>query len=99
MKITIYGKPNCMQCIFARRYLDERNVPYQYIDVFQHEPSLEYIKSLGIQAMPVIEADGFEPFNGMRPEILVEIVNVWNESNNNNISGESSISTSEERES
>lgn len=72
-KITVYSKPNCMQCNFTKKYLDEKGIDYATLDVFADEDALNYIKSLGFQSLPVVEVDGAEPFNGFRPDLLAKL--------------------------
>ena len=32
--ITIYSKPNCMQCEFSKKYLNDKGVEFKEINVF-----------------------------------------------------------------
>lgn len=72
-KVTVYSKPNCMQCNFTKKYLDEKGVDYSTLDVFHDEEALNHIKSLGFQSLPVVEIDGEPPFNGFRPDLLAKL--------------------------
>lgn len=72
--ITIYSKPNCMQCTFAKNYLNDKNVEFKEVDITTDPKAVEHIKSLGFQAVPVIEAPGHEPFFGFRPDRLEELI-------------------------
>lgn len=68
--VTVYSKPNCMQCNFTKKFLDENKVSYTMIDVYEDEQALEKVKSLGFQSLPVVEIEGEEPFFGFRPDRL-----------------------------
>lgn len=72
-KITVYSKPNCMQCDFTKKYLDDKGIDYATLDVFADEEALNHIKSLGFQSLPVVEVDGAEAFNGFRPDLLAKL--------------------------
>lgn len=72
-KITVYSKPNCMQCDFTKKYLDDKGINYATLDVFSDEAALNRIKSMGFQSLPVVEVDGEEPFNGFRPDLLAKL--------------------------
>lgn len=72
-KITVYSKPNCMQCNFTQKYLDEKGINYAILDVLADEAALEHIKSLGFQSLPVVEIEGEEAFNGFRPDLLAKL--------------------------
>ena len=67
--IKLYSKPNCMQCLFTKQFLENNNIEYETIDVSVDEKSLEYVKSLGFSAMPVVE-NGEDKWFGFRPEKL-----------------------------
>ena len=73
MKITVYSKPNCMQCNFTKKYLKERDITFNEIDVTQDEDALNKIKDMGYQAVPVVFTDN-DHWYGFRPEKLAELV-------------------------
>ena len=45
--LTVYSKPNCIQCERTKRWLDQNKNP----------EALEEIKSLGFKGMPVVTLD------------------------------------------
>lgn len=72
--ITVYSKPNCMQCEFTKKWLHNNGLPYTAIDVRQDELSLDYIKRLGYQNLPVVVVDeGDMHWFGFRPDLLEEL--------------------------
>lgn len=72
--ITVYSKPNCMQCEFTKKWLHNHGLPYTAIDVRQDELSLDYIKRLGYQNLPVVVVDeGDKHWFGFRPDLLEEL--------------------------
>lgn len=72
--ITVYSKPNCMQCEFTKKWLHNHGLPYTAIDVRQDEISLDYIKRLGYQNLPVVVVDdGDKHWFGFRPDLLEEL--------------------------
>lgn len=72
--IVIYSKPNCMQCNFTKKYLDDKGVTYEIKDIFESEQALAEVQQLGFSSVPVILADGEEAFNGFRPDLLDQLV-------------------------
>ena len=46
-KITVYSKPNCMQCDFTKRFLDQHNLEYTAVDVMQDSDALARVQALG----------------------------------------------------
>lgn len=59
LKLTVYSKPNCVQCTATKKWLDQRNINYQIFDVSENEQALEVIKDLGYLQVPVVVV----PFN------------------------------------
>ena len=72
MNVTVYSKPNCMQCNFTKKYLKERNIAFKEIDVTQDEDALNKIKEMGYQAVPVVVTKD-DHWYGFRPEKLAEL--------------------------
>jgi len=52
--ITVYTKPNCQPCRATKRWLDNRSVDYQTVDVTTSPADLAAIKSLGYEGVPVV---------------------------------------------
>ena len=72
--IILYSKPTCMQCNFTKQFFENNNVEFIVKDVFESEEALAEVKELGFQSLPVIVADGVEPFFGFRPDLLEKLV-------------------------
>lgn len=53
MKVTIYSKPNCVQCKATYRAMDKTGVPYNVVDMSQDEQALAAVKELGYRGAPV----------------------------------------------
>ena len=71
--ITIFSKPNCMSCNFAKKYLDDKGVKYEEIDVFEDGKALAMLRDQGYTQMPVVDVNG-EFHTGFRPELLAKAV-------------------------
>lgn len=74
MSVTVYSKPNCMQCNFTKQFLENNNIDYVAKDVYESEEAMAEVKALGFQSLPVVVADGIEPFFGFRPDLLEALV-------------------------
>ena len=70
--IIVYSKPNCMQCNFAKKYLDDKGVPFKEIDVFKDAEALAMLRNKGFSQMPVVSING-EFHTGFRPDILAKV--------------------------
>ncbi len=71
--VTVYTKPNCMQCNFTKKYLTEKEIDFQTIDVTESEEALAKVKGMGFQAVPVIVAENEEAFYGFQPDRLAKL--------------------------
>lgn len=41
--LTVYGGEGCQQCKVVRMLLDGRNIPYEYVDVFEDKAAQHYL--------------------------------------------------------
>mgnify|MGYP002651284419 FL=1 len=67
MAITVYSKPNCVQCNATYRALDKAGVSYETVDVTADAEALAQVKSLGYAQAPVVVA-GEDHWSGFRPD-------------------------------
>lgn len=68
--VTVYSKPNCMQCNFTKQFLIDNDIVFVVKDIEEDAVALEEVKALGFSSLPVVIIDGEEPFNGFRPDRL-----------------------------
>ena len=66
MAITIYSKPNCVQCTATYRAMDKAGLSYETVDISLDAQALEQVKSLGYAQAPVVVA-GEDHWSGFRP--------------------------------
>ena len=67
MAITVYSKPNCVQCNATYRALDKAGLVYRTVDVALDVEALEQVRALGYAQAPVVVA-GEEHWSGFRPD-------------------------------
>lgn len=72
-EITVYSKPDCMQCEFAKRYLIDNDIPFSEINVFEDSKALTMLRDAGYSQMPVVDIEG-EKHTGFRPDVLSKAV-------------------------
>jgi len=71
--IRMYFSPGCADCRAAKRYLDQRGVAYEPINIEEHPEAVDLIieKNDGKRKVPTFEVDGrwfaVSPFD---PELL-----------------------------
>ncbi|TFC93012.1 MULTISPECIES: glutaredoxin-like protein NrdH [Cryobacterium] len=67
--MTVYSKPNCVQCSATYRALDARGIAYQVVDLTGSDPALEYVtQELGYSQAPVVVVDERDHWSGFRPD-------------------------------
>ena len=67
MSITVYSKPNCVQCDATYRALAKHGLEYEVVDITADPEALQTVKPLGYQQAPVVFADG-DHRSGFRPD-------------------------------
>lgn len=63
-----------MQCEFTKKFLKDNGLQFEERDVFESEKFKEEVVELGFTSLPVVVADGHEPFSGYRPDKLDELL-------------------------
>lgn len=57
--LTVYSKPNCIQCEMTKMWLNRNKIQYESVDVYDHPEKLEEIKLHGFQQLPVVALDEY----------------------------------------
>lgn len=71
--VTVYTLPSCVQCESTKKYLTNKDVPFETVDLSQDEAAMERVRGLGYQAAPVVIA-GDEHWSGFRPDKLNSLI-------------------------
>ena len=61
-----------MACNFSKKYLEDKGVEFEEIDVFKDAESLAMLRGKGFSQMPVVDVDG-EFHTGFRPDVLSKV--------------------------
>ena len=70
--ITIYSKQNCVRCEMVKRYLNDKGVPFEVIDVLEDNKALASLRDEGYAELPVVDIDG-NIHTGFQPNILAKV--------------------------
>lgn len=65
--ITVYTKPNCVQCNATFKALDKADISYEKIDISEDTEARDYVMALGYLQAPVVIA-GDDHWAGFRPD-------------------------------
>lgn len=59
MAVTVYTTPTCPYCRSAKRFLQERNIPFREVDVSRDpQAAAELVRRTGQTGVPVIDVNG-----------------------------------------
>ncbi len=74
--ITVYSMPSCAQCRFTKKWLDDRGITYDEVDLTQDAQALDAVHELGYRAAPVVfasPAPGVDVhWYGFQPDMLAQ---------------------------
>lgn len=79
--ITVYSKPNCMQCLFTKNWLTNNNIDYEEINVEDSQTYIDLLKHYGFSALPVVAIDNNldNAWHGFNVDRLNELVKSYGE--------------------
>lgn len=72
--LTVYTKPNCVQCVATKRLFDGKELNYELVDVSVDGDALLSIMDLGYLQVPVVVTALGEHWSGFRPDKIGELV-------------------------
>ncbi len=59
MNVIVYSTPTCPYCVMAKDYLNEKNIPFENVDISGNPArAKEMIQKSGQRGVPVIDVDG-----------------------------------------
>ena len=56
--LTVYGADWCQDCRNTKRYLDQRSIPYHYVDLAHEPEAARLLADAGFRAIPVVVTPG-----------------------------------------
>ena len=72
MTVTVYSKPNCVQCTATKTYLTNKGIDFNTVDITQDPESFDLVISKGFMSAPVVNA-GDDWWAGFQPDKLDSI--------------------------
>ncbi|SDZ16137.1 glutaredoxin-like protein NrdH [Evansella caseinilytica] len=73
-KVTVYTKNGCPQCDMTKVVLTGEGIAFETCNIEEDQKAYDYIvNTLNLRQMPVVVADGLEPFTGFQPDKLKEL--------------------------
>lgn len=72
MTVTVYSKPNCQQCTATIKALERKGLPYDVIDITEHQAAYDHVIELGYRQVPVVIAGDIH-WSGFRPDLIASL--------------------------
>lgn len=73
MTVTVYGKPNCVQCVYTEKKLKEAGIDFRKVDVTQDSEARKTVEDSGMNQLPMVVA-GQETWHGFKPDKIKGLV-------------------------
>lgn len=74
--IKVYSTPTCTYCVTLKKFLTEKGIQFEAVDVSQNEADLqEMVDKSGQMGVPVIDIDG-QIIVGFNRNKIVELLNI-----------------------
>ena len=70
--VAVYSKPDCVQCDYTYKALDERGIEYKVVDITQDTAALAFVRKLGYLQAPVVVA-GTDHWSGFKPDRIAAL--------------------------
>ena len=71
--VTVYSKNNCMQCHMVKKWLSDKAVQFQEINIDEQPQYIDQVREMGFMAAPIIVKDTLS-FSGFRPTELAKLI-------------------------
>lgn len=72
-KVTVYTKPQCVQCDQTKKYLDRNGIEYAVVDLMEDADALKEVTAMGFASAPVVVTDT-DQWSGFKLHKLVDLV-------------------------
>lgn len=81
MAVKVYTKPDCPNCENTYALLNELQIDFTTVDIYENPNTLAYLKSKGFRGAPVVETDekSWSGFNEKAIRALVPAENLYSE--------------------
>ena len=71
--VTVYTKPDCVQCDATKRTLNKHGIPFIEINLSDNMEVLDRLKAAGWMRAPIVETADGEMWSGFRPDRIRDL--------------------------
>lgn len=73
--LKLYGAASCPQCQGAKKYLEQKQVPFEYVDVFESPEGMKELENRGLTTLPVVMLnDGTSYVTGFNAKAIDDLI-------------------------
>ncbi len=72
MEITVYSKPNCVQCEQTKSFLTRKGIEFNIVDISVDKDALVKVQEMGYRQVPVVVTES-EHWSGFQPAKLTAL--------------------------
>lgn len=73
--LRLYGTASCPQCQGAKKYLEQKQVPFEYIDVLENIEGMKELENRGLTTLPVVMLnDGTSYVTGFNAKAIDDLI-------------------------
>lgn len=73
--LRLYGAASCPQCQGAKKYLEQKQVPFEYVDVFENPEGMKELENRGLTTLPVVMLnDGTSYVTGFNAKAIDDLI-------------------------
>lgn len=73
--LRLYGTASCPQCQGAKKYLEQKQVPFEYIDVLENTEGMKELENRGLTTLPVVMLnDGTSYVTGFNAKAIDDLI-------------------------
>lgn len=73
--ITVYTKPQCVQCEATKRHLNRLGIEYNTVDITEDTAALDKLISMGFQSAPVVITKN-DQWSGYQPDKINKLADI-----------------------
>ena len=73
--LRLYGTASCPQCQGAKKYLEQKQVLFEYVDVFESPEGMKELENRGLTTLPVVMLnDGTSYVTGFNAKAIDDLI-------------------------
>ncbi len=74
--VKVYSTPTCVYCVTLKKFLEEKGIQYEEVNVAQDQEALEeMVEKTGQRGVPVVEING-EIIIGFDRERIIQLLGI-----------------------